>query len=276
MNKILYVLAILGAGLAAPSAVMAHDIALVPHEAEYRVKISVAKGTLTSRVQATDDGFVARSEIKPKGFASLLMNGSIVEQSTFAVTTDGVRPQHFESVDTLTKDQKNVTMDFDWQDGNVSGTVGDADFSFALDGMVHDRVSIQYELMLQLINGKSGKEYVLLDGDELKVLTVKSIGTKQLDVPFGEFEALGIAPSKLNSSRVTTLWLAPELGYLPVIIEQRRKGKVRVRAVLSDYRRLTTDPDFVVNEMDRADSERTPDAADGEMAFHDEELAAVE
>jgi hypothetical protein len=39
----------------------------------------------------------------------------------------------------------------------------------------------------------------------------------------------------VNSTRVSTLWFAEELGYLPVLIEQHRKGKRRVRAVLTHY-----------------------------------------
>jgi hypothetical protein len=32
----------------------------------------------------------------------------------------------------------------------------------------------------------------------------------------------------------------PELGYLPAVIEQHRKGKLRMRAELSSYTALTT------------------------------------
>jgi hypothetical protein len=41
----------------------------------------------------------------------------------------------------------------------------------------------------------------------------------------------------VGSSRVTTLWCVPELEYLPVIIEQHRKGKLNLRAVLASYER---------------------------------------
>ncbi|MCH8137152.1 MAG: hypothetical protein IIB77_14350 [Proteobacteria bacterium] len=38
-----------------------------------------------------------------------------------------------------------------------------------------------------------------------------------------------------GSSRTTTLWCVEELDYLPVIIEQHRKGKLRMRATLIRY-----------------------------------------
>jgi len=39
---------------------------------------------------------------------------------------------------------------------------------------------------------------------------------------------------------VTTLWCVEELGYVPVLIEQHRKGKLRMRAELQTYTALTT------------------------------------
>ena len=56
-----------------------------------------------------------------------------------------------------------------------------------------------------------------------------------MKVPYGRFEATGIQHQAEGSSRITTLWVVEELGYLPVIIEQHRKGKLQVRAVLTDY-----------------------------------------
>jgi hypothetical protein len=60
-----------------------------------------------------------------------------------------------------------------------------------------------------------------------------------VEVPFGIFDVTGIQHSRENSSRVTTLWCAEKLGYLPVIIEQHRKGKLGVRAVLTSYEPAT-------------------------------------
>jgi hypothetical protein len=36
------------------------------------------------------------------------------------------------------------------------------------------------------------------------------------------------------------LWCVEELGFLPVLIEQHRKGKLRVRASLRKYEPATT------------------------------------
>jgi len=218
--------------------VLPAERALEPHVAEYKVKISILSGTLTSEMYATEDGFAARSIIRPTGFASLLMSGTIEEYSEFLLTDEGILPQHYESTDTLSSDPKRMVFDFDYSEQAVSGLINDENFRFEFDGPVHDRVSIQYQLMHNLLNQNGDRGYALLDGDELKELTVTNIGTREVRVPFGRFEAVGIQHRAVESSRVSTLWCVAELNYLPVIIEQHRDGKLRVRAILENYRPL--------------------------------------
>ncbi|MEQ8205465.1 MAG: DUF3108 domain-containing protein [Woeseia sp.] len=216
---------------------LCHD-ELIPHVAEYKVKISVLGGTMRTQVFDVGDGYMARSVITPTGFASMFMDGSIVEQSEFVDDGNVLRPRHYESIDTLSKDKSTMTFDFDWPQQTVSGVIDDQDFVFPIDGLLHDRVSIQYQLMQNLRNGKDAGQYALLDGDELKRLTVTNIGTRRIKVPFGRFEAIGIQHQADDSSRVSTLWCVRELGYLPIVIEQHKDGKLRVQAVLTDYREL--------------------------------------
>ena len=208
---------------------------LTPHKARYDVRISVLSGTLSSEVTAAEPGFMATTVIKPTGISRMVARGVIQESSYFLLDPDGVQPTQYRSIDTLSSEDETVTLDFDWREHAVKGVVNDRQFHSNLDGRVHDRVSIQYELMLDLLNGEAEDQYWMLDGDELKRLNVTNVGTRTVDVPFGRFEVTGIRHSKENSTRVTTLWCAEKLGYLPVVIEQHRKGKLGVRAVLASY-----------------------------------------
>jgi hypothetical protein len=75
----------------------------------------------------------------------------------------------------------------------------------------------------------------LFDVDELKTIEVRKIGTRTVKVPAGEYEAIGLEHQAVGSKRITTMWCVPELDYLPVIIEQHRKGDLKMRAVLTSY-----------------------------------------
>ncbi len=213
----------------------AANAALVPHEATYKIRISMLGGTLNTVVAETEKGFTATSVITPIGIANLFLNGSIEESATFSVGSDGLRPEVYLSSDTLSKTDKLMDFRFDWDVNAVTGTINDEPYVFDLDSRVRDRVSIQYELMYNLTNKLSKSHYVLLDGDRLKQIQITTIGKKMIKTPFGTFEAVGIQHQAKDSTRISTLWCAEELGFLPVLIEQHRKGKRRVRAVLTRY-----------------------------------------
>jgi hypothetical protein len=208
---------------------------LTPYTAEYKVKISVLSGKLSTEFRRTDSGYSAKSIIKPTGLLNVFLNGFIEESSWFSVSDTGVVPERYQSIDTITSDQKEMNFQFDWDRREVSGTIGDVRYDIPLEGPVQDRVAIQYELMYELLNGAPAEKYVMLNEEELRPIFVSNIGTKVVKVPFGKFEAVGIQHRNEDSSRVSTLWCVKELGYLPVIIEQHRNGKLRVRAVLTEY-----------------------------------------
>ncbi len=214
------------------------DIALrtlTPHVAEYKVKISVLSGKMRTEVKVTENGYSAKSELRASGLARLFVRGDVVEHSTFMIQDGGVKPLHYESTDKISKKDKQMSFDFDWAENRVTGSVNSNPVTLILDGRVHDRVSIQYELMLDLLNGEAGSEYSMLDEDELKSLQISNVGNKKIKVPFGKFTAVGIQHRKQESSRITTLWCVEELNFLPVLIEQHRDGKLAVRAVLTQY-----------------------------------------
>ncbi len=231
---------LIGTALTMLGAVAYADSPLAPHQAEYKVKISVLGGQLKTQLATTETGYVATHIIRATGMSRMLAGGQIEETSYFARIPSGVRPQTFESRDTLTRDRTRASVQFDWEQQEASGTVNEQDFKAAMEGLAFDRVSIQYELMSDLLNDETADEYVLFDIDKLKTVQVRNIGSRTVNVPAGEYEAVGVQHQVIGSKRITTMWCVAELDYLPVIIEQHRKGKLKMRAVLSDYSPLTT------------------------------------
>lgn len=208
---------------------------LAPHTAQYKVKISVVSGRLSTELRATKDGYVANHVIKATGLSGLFFGGTMNVTSEFASASDGVKPIAFRSVDTILRKDPDVDIRFNWDTNEATGIVGADEILLQLDGIAHDRVSIQYELMHDLINGGPDEQYTLFDVDKMKVVNVRNIGLKKIKVKAGRFLAVGIQHQAVGSSRVITLWCVEELGYLPVIIEQHRKGKLKLRASLLKY-----------------------------------------
>ncbi|MDJ0760489.1 MAG: DUF3108 domain-containing protein [Woeseiaceae bacterium] len=233
MQKLLFT-AILLLACAAASATE-----LTPHEAEYRVKISILGGDLNTRLVADGAGYAANHVIRPTGLSKLAASGKIDETSEFAINDDRVVPGDYRSVDELTKDKTNADVVFDWENERLDGSINGEPADFEIEDGMLDRVSIQYQLMRDLKQGQLREQYRLFDIDEVKVLNVSNIGEREVKTPAGKFNVIGIRHQAEGSSRTTTLWCAEELDFLPVIIEQHRKGKLRLRAKLKDYRALT-------------------------------------
>lgn len=209
--------------------------AFTPHSAEYAVKISVLGGRLSTRLSQTEDGFAAHHVIKPTGMSRVITRGRIDEYSEFRVTDDGIRPDIYRSDDQITSDKVKADLVFDWDTFEAAGVVNGEDFLFEMGELAHDRVSIQYQLMHDLLQDDTNETYRLFDIDEMKTLNITRIGEKQVKVGTGSYTAIGVQHQRVGSSRVTTLWCVEELDYLPVIIEQHRKGKLRMKATLRKY-----------------------------------------
>jgi len=190
---------------------------------------------LKTELRETATGYVATHVVRATGMSRMLASGLISDRSEFDTAPDGIRPTRFMSRDTLSRDKNTTAIYFDWDAGEAHGTVNGEEVSSAMDDLAHDRISIQYELMFDLLNGETSAEYILYDVDELKIVSVRNIGSKTVKVPAGVFTAIGIEHQAVGSKRITTMWCVEELDYLPVIIEQRRKGKLRLKAVLKNY-----------------------------------------
>lgn len=207
---------------------------LTPHRAEYKVRVSIVSGELNTELRATETGYVATHVVKPTGLSRMFTNGRMEVSSEFTAAEDGVRPVTYHAIDTI-GDDPEAHITFDWENNLARGTVGDEDVALQLEGLSHDAVSIQYELMHDLMNAQPSASYVLFDVEKMRVANVRNVGTKKVRTKAGDFDVVGIEHQKEGSSRKTTLWCAPELDYLPVVIEQYRKDKLNFRASLASY-----------------------------------------
>ena len=213
---------------------------LTPHSATYKIKISVVTGELKTTLERTADGYRATHAVRPTGMSRMLARGFIRESSEFRAASDGIRATRYTAEDTLSREPDNVDLRFDWEAGEATGTVNGQEFRSTMETLSHDRISIQYQLMSDLLNGVGEAQYTMFEIDRLRNVHVRNIGTKTVKVPAGEYIAVGIQHQSEGSKRVTTLWCAEELGYLPVIIEQHRQGTLKVRATLSTYEPANT------------------------------------
>ena len=226
--------------LGAPSAAADDHAMLTPFEASYRVRMSGLGGTMTLSLARTDTGYRATSQLRPRGLAAMVAGGKLTETSEFSVDDHRVRPLRYEVRDTVGRRDETGELTFDWALAVATGRDNGEPVEHTIDALTVDRGSLQYALMLDLARGRSAAAYTMLDGDRRKPLVIEQAGERTIDVPLGTYTVREVRHQTQGSSRRAVLFLARELNYLPVRIEQYKNDKLRVRAELVSYETPST------------------------------------
>ena len=203
--------------------------------AVYTAQLKQADGQLSMTLKKEDGGLYSYElTTKPGGFWRIIIDGSIWQKSTFILEgNDVLRSQTYELIDTIRSKPRKSRASFDWEDSLITGHYKDRAIKLPLTGNIIDKVSLQIAIIMDIKRGIDQSEYYILDKDKIQVVQVNRNSSAMINVPFGKFEAIEINRSSPDSNRTNTLWLAPELDYIPVKITQEENGKIVFSASLS-------------------------------------------
>ncbi|WP_348673275.1 DUF3108 domain-containing protein [uncultured Abyssibacter sp.] len=228
MTRILLIAASLLLSAQAPAqdtdATGASNAAFAPWKASY----SLTRGPLTlghAEFELVDDDgqncHVYRYDAKPVGLARLFI-GQLHEVSEFCVRDGVIRTQRFE----FRRDDEpedNFVLNFDWDALTVTGP-GDKERQIPEDAM--DRLAIQLAVRDLLVSHPDAlptepRNFTMIEDDRIKTYTMQVKGREVVKTPAGELQAIRVERVK-DPSKTTIFWVAPELGYIPVRVEQRK------------------------------------------------------
>lgn len=149
-----------------------------------------------------------------KGRGLNALAGEIVRSSRGALGPDGPRPLEFSDERPL---RSTARAEFHWDTGKLTLQKKGETRTEALPPDAQDRVSYLLALAYAAPRGAS---FAVVDGGGISRYVFEVAGTERLRVPAGEFETLKLArrPEDAKDTRTTRLWLARELGWLPVRI----------------------------------------------------------
>jgi Protein of unknown function (DUF3108) len=193
----------------------------------------MSAGTSTlelTRKSATE--YVYRSSNTARGFFRLAVPDTVTQESTFTITDGQISPLMYVGDDGSSDTSKDVSLKFDWAAKKVTGTAANKPVDQPLEPGVQDSLSVQIALMCALAAGKAPDSFRLIDKDEVKEYQYTRQGEAKLDTPVGKLDTVVYKSQKTGSSRATTLWIAPSLGFLPVRAEQAKRGKRELQLTL--------------------------------------------
>jgi hypothetical protein len=216
--------------VAAQEARSADPSIVATYTATYRVEYRGKEaGTAEFSVRELADRglYEFSSTIVAKGLLKLARPKPAVERSHFRASAAGIRPVEFWYEDGSRSGEDNLHMVFDWDRRVATVTGAETHRELTLPDAALDRGSLQVALMRDLAATGSVRSYALADEDSVAEYAYTDTGTATITTAAGAFDARVLTQQRAGSSRTTWLWVAPQLKFLPVRIEQRRDGEVQ-------------------------------------------------
>jgi hypothetical protein len=159
------------------------------------------------------------------------------EHSTMLITPAGVQPLTFEFDDGAADSSKDVRHTFDWTNERVTGVAGGKPVALDVTPGTQNTASVQAAMIIERLNGRMPTSFPILTGDKVHDFRYWTEGRQQIVTPYGQVEAEVWASQNPRSDRVSKIWHAPSLGYVPVQAIQYRKGSPEVQMKLISLQR---------------------------------------
>jgi hypothetical protein len=221
--------------LAAPASGAEREPAgLEPYKARYAASYrGIAGGDIENGLRrgAVPGEWIYESRAHPNLLGSIAVSSKARERGVMQVTAAGVRPLGFE-FDDGTDSAKDVRIEYDWTAGRARGATRGEPFELELLPGTQDTASVQAAMMVELLAGRAPQGFNIIARGRLRQYRYWSEGRARISTPYGEFDTVVWANQREGSDRLTRVWHAPALGYVPVQAEQHRKGKVESRLSL--------------------------------------------
>ncbi|HEX7374620.1 MAG TPA: DUF3108 domain-containing protein [Steroidobacteraceae bacterium] len=218
----------------------AASVPMKPYTARYQVSYRGLTGgqiEASFRPGSVPGQWLYETHAFPNFFGRLAISPAAHERSTMSIGPSGVQPLVFEFDDGSADSSKDVKHTFDWTARQVSGVSKGKPFSFDVTPGTQNTASVQAAMIVERLNGRMPTGFRILTGDRLRDYKYWSEGTQQIVTPFGQVEAEVWASQGISSDRVSRVWHAPSLGFVPVQAIQYRKGSPEVQMKLISLQR---------------------------------------
>ena len=205
----------------------ATDDSLKPFESSYAIIWRGFTAGISSFALRQDPSgqWIYVSHNQPHGLFRLVPKASLTLTSRMSVDAEGVRPLEFTAADP--DDGKlQAQVRFDWGALRASGVVEGKAIDMPLHPGIQDDLSGQVAMMHALANGQMPAGISLFDKNGIRDYEYTRVGAETLQTPVGPLQTVIYRSHKANSPRSNRYWCAPELGFVPVQVEQQNNGKV--------------------------------------------------
>ncbi len=226
--------------LAATADITTPATSMQPYSARYQVSYrGLSGGEIESSFKrgAATGQWQYETRVFPNLFGRIAVSAEAREVSTMVITSAGVRPTSFSFNDGSQSATKDVRLNYDWAALTVTGDAAGKPVSFTLSPGTQDTASVQAAMIQERLAGRKPQSFRIITGHKMRDYRYWQEGTAQVMTPYGQVETEVWANQYAGSTRVSKVWHAPSLGYIPVQAIQYRKGNPEVQMKLVKLQR---------------------------------------
>ena len=223
-----------------PAASDPADSRLEPYNARYQVSYrGLAGGYVESSLKpgSAPGIWLYATRAYPNFLGRMAISTAAREHGTMQIAHESVRPLEFDFNDGSAEDAKDVRLKFDWEAGRVTGIADGKPLEYEVEPGTQDTASVQAAMIVELLAGRTPTGFPIVAGGKLRQYRYWSEGTARIATPAGEYDTVIWASQRDGSSRISRVWHAPDLGYVPVQAIQYRKGKPELQMKLANLGR---------------------------------------
>jgi hypothetical protein len=219
---------------------LAADALPQPFTAEYSIEwMGLRAGTSQlTFAQAPDSHYSYTSRINARGLFRLVFPDEISQASTFTIDASGLPvPLSYRSTDGSSDKKRDVTLDFNWTTERVTGIAEKQPVDVPLRPGTQDAMSVQIAMLRGVAADQTPKTYLMIEKNEITDYIYAPEGTAHLTTALGDIDTVIWTSRRPNSDKVTRLWCAPSLGYVPVRAERKRGSKTEWLMNIRSFKR---------------------------------------
>lgn len=231
-------------GLASSDSFAAETGGLAEYTAQYEVR-SDGRRVANAEFRVVHDAsgrYVFSSSARARGVLRLIRPDPAIDWSEFNLVGDRIVPVLFRYQDGSRKGEDNFAVDFDAAADEVRIASAAGVQALPLEDELLDRGSLQVALTQDLRDCRIPGPYRYVDDDGISEYRYERLDDLTADTGIGTLDTVRFVQRREGSSRETILWLAPELAYLPVRIEQIRNGELGTVFTLDDIEGVARGP----------------------------------
>ena len=214
------------------------DFDAVYYIEKYGSTIAEMKLTLRSK----DNNITYESHSRAKGMLALFSDDRVdeVSQLEWNKELEHACLQSYQFI-RKNKSRKNQQFSLSWDEQNnitAKGTYAGKAFNLNESNLIWDRLSVQLALAADLKSANETQNkylYNIIDKGRVTQYEFEYIKDEVMRISDKQYSVVKVKRAHASGKRTTYLWLARELDFLPVKIDQYRKGELHMSMSLDTF-----------------------------------------